>query len=104
VEGDISYLTSFSIDGEHTSDTLSETVQSLSNGLRGDSNGRVLQSPHRGFSCLVIETCLQPPSIDSLVPDILLEYDGYLGEDGAEAPREIVAGVVRSRPLRSRWI
>ena len=48
-------------------------------------------------------TCLSSLGIDGLVPDILLEYDGYLGEDGAEAPREIVAGVVRSRPLRPRW-
>jgi hypothetical protein len=29
-------------------------------------------------------------SIDSLDPDIPLEYDGWPGEDGAQATREIV--------------
>jgi hypothetical protein len=39
--GDTSHLTSFSIDGEYTPITSSEATQSLSNGLRGDSNGEV---------------------------------------------------------------
>ena len=34
---DKSLLTSFSIDGEYASITLSEATQSLSNGLRSDS-------------------------------------------------------------------
>ena len=37
--GDISILTSFSIDGEYCLNTSSETTQNLSNGLRVDSNG-----------------------------------------------------------------
>jgi hypothetical protein len=53
--GDTGYLTSFSIDGEHCLDTSSEATQSHSNVLRVDSNGRVLQNPHRGFSCLVFD-------------------------------------------------
>jgi len=39
MEGDTSHLTNFSIDGEHCLNTPLETTQSLSNGLRGDSNG-----------------------------------------------------------------
>jgi hypothetical protein len=34
-------------------------------------------------------TCLQSPGIDRLVPVILLEYDGYLGEDGVQAISEV---------------
>jgi hypothetical protein len=41
--GITSFLTSFSVDGEHTSITFSEATQSLSNGLRGDPNDRVLE-------------------------------------------------------------
>jgi len=37
--GDISILTSFSIDGEHSLNTSSEATQSLSKVLRVDSNG-----------------------------------------------------------------
>jgi hypothetical protein len=50
--------------------------------------GRVLQKPYRGFSA----SSLRPASssgIDHLVPVILLEYDGYLGEDGAQAISEV---------------
>jgi hypothetical protein len=43
--GDRSLLISFSINGEYTPITFSEATQSLSNGLRGDSNGGVLQKP-----------------------------------------------------------
>jgi hypothetical protein len=58
-----------------------------SEGLRCPS-GMVLQNPHRGFSRLIFD--LPPnPSIDSLVPDILLEYDGCPGEDGAQAISEV---------------
>jgi hypothetical protein len=46
---DTSHLTSFSIDGEYTPITFSEATQSLSNGLRVDSDGRVLQKPYRGL-------------------------------------------------------
>jgi hypothetical protein len=34
-------------------------------------------------------TCLSSFSIDDLVPDILLEYDGCPGEDGAQATSEV---------------
>jgi hypothetical protein len=34
-------------------------------------------------------TCLSSFSIDDLVVVILLEYDGYLGEDGAQAISEV---------------
>jgi hypothetical protein len=41
-------------------------------GLRGVSNGRVLQKPHKGFSCLIFD--LPPnPSIDHLVA-VILKY------------------------------
>jgi hypothetical protein len=49
----------------------------------------VLQEPHRGLSPLVFDR-LPSPSIDSLDPDIALEYDGCPGEDGAQATRGIV--------------
>jgi hypothetical protein len=62
--GDASRLTSFSINDEYTSITSSETTQSLSNGLRGDSNGRVLQNPHKGFSRLVFDL---PPALASII-------------------------------------
>ena len=43
----------------------------------------------QGMSPLVFD--LPPsPSIDSLVPGIFLEYDGYLGEDGAQATTEFI--------------
>ena len=43
----------------------------------------------KGFSRLAFD--LPPnPSIDHLVPVILLECDGYLGEDGAQATTEII--------------
>ncbi len=50
--GHASLLTSFSIDGEYTSKTSSEATQSLSNGLRVDSDGVILQKPYKGFSRL----------------------------------------------------
>jgi hypothetical protein len=53
--GDKSHLTSFSIDGEYTPITFSEATQSLSNGLRVDSDGLVLQKPYRGLSPLVFD-------------------------------------------------
>ena len=69
---DTSLLTSFSIDGEHCLNTSSEAPQSLSNGLRGDSNGEVPQEPHRGFSRPIFD--LPPnPSIDHLVA-VILKY------------------------------
>jgi hypothetical protein len=52
---DTRFLTSFSIDGEYASISFSEATQSLSNGLRGGSNGRVLQKPYRGLSRLVFD-------------------------------------------------
>jgi hypothetical protein len=70
--GVTSLLTSFSITGEHCHNTSSETTQSLSNGLRGDSNRRVLQNPHKGFSRLVFGL-LPNPSIDHLVA-VILKY------------------------------
>jgi len=42
---DTDYLTRFSANSEYTSITSSEATQSLSNGLRVDSNGKVLQKP-----------------------------------------------------------
>jgi hypothetical protein len=87
--GDTGCLTNFSIDGEHCLDTSSEATQSHSNVLRVDSNGRVLQKPYRGLSPLVFD--LPPnPSIDSLVPVILLECEGRSGEDGAQATTEFI--------------
>jgi hypothetical protein len=62
--GDKSHLTSFSIDGEYTPITFSEATQSLSNGLRVDSDGVVLQKPHRGLSPLVFDL---PPALASTV-------------------------------------
>jgi hypothetical protein len=53
--GDTHLLTSFSMSGEYTSITSSEATQSLSNALRVDSDGRVLQKRHRGFSPLVFD-------------------------------------------------
>ena len=61
---DTVYLTRFSANSEYTSITFSETTQSLSNGLRGVSIGRVLQKSHRGFSRLV---CDLPPALASTV-------------------------------------
>jgi len=49
------HLTIFSADSEHSSNTSSEAPESLSNGLRGDSNGEVLQESRRGFSSLVFD-------------------------------------------------
>ena len=69
--GDLSILTSFSIDGEYCLNTSSEAPQCLSNGLRGDSNGRSPET-FQGISRLVFD--LPPnPSIDRLVP-VILEY------------------------------
>jgi hypothetical protein len=57
--GDMSILTSFSIDGEYTPITSSEATQSLSNGLRGDSNGEV--STNLTGDCRPSSlTCYQP--------------------------------------------
>jgi hypothetical protein len=57
--GDMSILTSFSIDGEYTPITSSEATQSLSNGLRGDSNGEV--STNLTGDCRPSSsTCCQP--------------------------------------------
>ena len=69
---DKSLLTSFNIDGERFLNTPSETAQSLSNGLRGYSNGGVLQNPHKGLSPLDFDL-LPNPSIDHLVP-VILKY------------------------------
>jgi hypothetical protein len=69
---DKSLLTSFNIDGERFLNTSSEATQSLSNGLRGDSNGEVLQKPLEGFSRLVFDL-LPNPSIDHLVV-VILKY------------------------------
>jgi hypothetical protein len=41
-------------------------------------------------------TCLSSLGIDGLVPDILLEYDGYLGEDGAQAISEVSANTMNA--------
>jgi hypothetical protein len=46
--------------------------------------GEVLKEPHRGLSPLIFDL-VPNPNIDHLVPVIRLEYDGYLGEDGAQA-------------------
>jgi len=56
--GDASVLTNFSIDGEHRLHISSEGTQSLSNGLRDDSNGRALQNLTRGSHASSL-TCLQ---------------------------------------------
>ena len=57
---DTGFLTSFSIDGEYTSIIFSETTQSLSNVLRVDSNGPVLEKPYRRSSCLFFQfSCSQ---------------------------------------------
>ena len=86
--GDTGCLTSISIDGEYCLNTSSEAPQCLSNGLRGDSNGR---SPEtlQGISRLVFDL-LPNPSIDHLVPVILLECEGRSGEDGAQATTEFI--------------
>ena len=69
--GDTGCLTSISIDGEYCLNTSSEAPQCLSNGLRGDSNGR---SPEtlQGISRLVFDL-LPNPSIDHLVA-VILKY------------------------------
>ena len=79
MEGDTSYLTSFSIDGEHCLNTSSETTQSLSNGLRGDSNGSVLVNrtgDPRG--CLSRFHALKP-NISCLLLPISIGYDDRWG-------------------------
>jgi hypothetical protein len=53
--GDTGYLTSFSIDGEYTSNTLSVRQGSLLRASTTPSNGEVLREPHRGFSRLVFD-------------------------------------------------
>jgi hypothetical protein len=88
--GDTGYLTSFSIDGEHCLDTSSEATQSHSNVLRVDSNGRGTPEPSQGILAPRLRPASKPPSIDSLVPDILLECEGRSGEDGAQATRALV--------------
>ena len=86
--GDTGYLTDFSMDSEYNSDTLSEPRECLLRASATPSRVRVLQEGHRGFSRLVFD--LPPnPSIDHLVPVILLEYDGYLREDGVQATSEV---------------
>jgi hypothetical protein len=61
---DAGCLTSFSINSEHRLNTASGAPQSLSNGLRGDSNGGVLQEAHRRFSCLIFD---YPPALASTI-------------------------------------
>ena len=61
-------LTSFSIDGEYTSNTSSEAPESLPYQFEWG----VLRKPHRGFSRLVFDL-LPNPSIDHLVP-VILKY------------------------------
>ena len=53
-----SLLTRFSVTSEHCHNTSSETTQSLSNGLRGDSNGRVSRNLTRDSRASSL-TCLQ---------------------------------------------
>jgi hypothetical protein len=54
--GDARVLTKLSVDGEYTSDTLSEPRGSI---LRGSVTILIGRDPHREFPCLVTETCLQ---------------------------------------------
>jgi hypothetical protein len=61
---DTGYLTSFSIDGEYTSETLSEPREWLLRASVTPSNVGVLQEPHRRFSCLI---CDLPPALASTV-------------------------------------
>src|ERR687889_884018 len=69
--GDTGCLTSISIDGEYCLNTSSEAPQCLSNGLRGDSNGRSPET-FQGISRLVFDL-LPNPSIDHLVA-VILKY------------------------------
>jgi hypothetical protein len=58
--GDTSYLTFFSVDGEHRLNTPSEATQSLSKRLRGDFNGGALVKPYRRSSWLFFQfSCSQ---------------------------------------------
>jgi hypothetical protein len=50
----------------------SEATRMASEGLRHPFNGKVLQEPHRGLSCLVFDL-LPEPSIDHLVA-VILKY------------------------------
>ena len=70
--GDTSLLTSFSMSGEYTSNTLSERREWLVRASATASNVRVLQNPHKGFSRLVFDL-LPNPSIDHLVA-VILKY------------------------------
>ena len=72
MEEDTSHLTSFSIDGERTSDTLSERRESILRASATPSNGEVLQERHRGFSSLIFDL-LPNPSIYHLVA-VILKY------------------------------
>jgi hypothetical protein len=72
---DKSQLTSFSINGEYPSNTFSERrewlLRASATYRRGGYSRRVT-----GDSRASSLTCLSSFSIDSLVPEILLEYDG----------------------------
>jgi hypothetical protein len=63
--GDTSYLTSFSNNGEYTPITFSEATQSLSNGLRGDSNGKYSRNLTGGSHAPSL-TCFQ--TLASTIP------------------------------------
>jgi hypothetical protein len=72
MEEDTSHLTSFSIDGERTSDTLSERRESILPPSVAILMGGVLQNPHKGLSCLIFDL-LPNPSIYHLVA-VILKY------------------------------
>src|SRR5215207_2225566 len=70
--GDSRILTNLSIDGEYSSNTLSERRGWLLRAYATPSNGEVLQERHKGFSRLVFDL-LPNPSIDHLV-SVILKY------------------------------
>jgi hypothetical protein len=77
--GDTCFLTSFNVDGERFLNTSSETAQSLSNALRADSNGEVLENrtgDPRG--CFSSSHALKP-NISCLLLPISIGYDDRWG-------------------------